>query len=72
MSYKKVQAEYRQRHGDDPVIQTCWIADVKERHDATRGPAPNRKGEKLAKPCPPDIFPKLEALMIELGVILRP
>jgi len=68
MSYLTVKAKYRQRH-DRPVIQTCWIADVKERHGLTRGPAPNRKGEKSSKPCPPDIFPKLEALMLDMGEI---
>jgi len=69
MSYKNVQAEYRRRYGNDPVIQPCWIADVKEKRGETRGPAHNRKGEKPTKPCPPDIFPKLEALMVELGEI---
>lgn len=67
MTYKAIQTEYRRWYGR--IVKTCWIADVKRKHGKTRGPAPNRAGAAPQEPCPPDIFPKLEALMQEMGVI---
>jgi len=69
MTYKEIKAKYCRRHGKPPVIQTCWIADVKERHGKTIRWAHNRKGEKPTKPCPAHIYPKLKALMKEMGEI---
>jgi len=67
MTYKEIQAAYRRRYGR--TVKTCWIADVKRKHGKTTRVAPNRAGAIPQEPCPPDIFPKLEALMKELGVI---
>lgn len=67
MTYKQIQAEYRQRYGR--TVKTCWIADVKRKHGKTTRVAPNRAGEEPQEPCPAHIFPKLEELMNELGVV---
>jgi len=67
MTYEQIQTECRQRY--DRTVKTCWIADVKRKHGKTTRIAPNRAGAIPQEPCPPHIFPKLEALMKELGVI---
>lgn len=51
------------------VKQTCWIADVKERHGLTRGPPPNRKGAQRAKPCPDSKVAVVEAALEHFGLL---
>lgn len=52
MTYKQIQAEY-QRLYDKPVIQSCWIADVKRELGLTKHIAYNRKDfQSVVKPCP--------------------
>lgn len=52
MTYKEIQSKY-QRLYKKPVIQTCWIADVKRELGLTKRIAHNRKDKNSAvKPCP--------------------
>jgi hypothetical protein len=52
MTYKQIQAEY-QRLYNKPVIQSCWIADVKRELGLTKHVAHNRKDmHSVIKPCP--------------------
>jgi hypothetical protein len=52
MTYKQIQAEYERLY-KKPVIQSCWIADVKRELGLTKHIAHNRKNRNSAvKPCP--------------------
>lgn len=52
MTYKEIQSEY-QRLYKKPVIQSCWIADVKRELGLTKHIAHNRKDKNsVIKPCP--------------------
>ena len=60
-TYKEIQSIIKNGHGVS--VKTCWIADVKERHGMTRGPAPNRiHFEKRLNPCPEKYVKFIEAL----------
>ena len=67
MTYKKAQIIYKKRY--DRNVKTCWIADVKRKHGKTKYHSWNRIGVKPKYPCPDDIFPKLEKILIELQMI---
>ena len=67
MTYQVIQDEYYARYGK--TVKTCWIAHIKRDYNATTRVAPNRAGEEAANLCPSDIYPKLEAVMLDLGVI---
>lgn len=66
MTYKHVQESYRMQHG--MTVKTCWIADVKRKYNATNHTAHNR-GDEIKHPCPEHVFPKLEKVMHECGMI---
>ena len=67
-SYRQVQEAYSRRHGR--TVKTCWIADVKRKHGKTVRQAHNRIDPAEPKyPCPDDIYPKLEKVMRDLGMI---
>ena len=52
LTYKQIQSEYYRLYGK-PVIQSCWIADVKRELGLTKRIAHNRKDKYPAvKPCP--------------------
>ena len=52
LTYKQIQAEYFRLYGK-PIIQSCWIADVKRELGLTKRIAYNRIDKKSAvKPCP--------------------
>jgi hypothetical protein len=52
MTYKQIQAEYARLY-KKPVIQSCWIADVKRELNQTKRIAYNRKEIfSIVKPCP--------------------
>ena len=52
MTYKQIQAEYARLY-IKPVIQSCWIADVKRELNQTKRIAHNRKEKfSVVKPCP--------------------
>jgi hypothetical protein len=56
LTYKQIQAEYARLFGS-PIIQNCWIADVKRELGLTKRIAPNRKDINSAvKPCPNDLL----------------
>jgi len=61
------QLLYRQCHGR--AVKTCWIADVKRRHGRTGRRSWNRTGAEPKYPCPDSVFPKLEKILRELGMI---
>lgn len=51
MTYKQIQSEYERLY-KKPVIQSCWIADVKRELGLTKRIAHNRKDINSAiKPC---------------------
>jgi len=49
-TYKQIQEYVKQRSGVS--VKSCWIADVKDAHGLTRGPAHNRQGAQRKYPCP--------------------
>lgn len=52
-TYKKIQDYIRNKH--NIIVQTCWIADIKEQHGLKKRTAPNRISlETKVKPCPED------------------
>jgi hypothetical protein len=52
LTYKKIRSEYSRLYGK-PVIQNCWIADVKRELGLTERIAHNRIDKSRAvKPCP--------------------
>lgn len=52
LTYKQIQSEYTKLYGK-PVIQNCWIADVKRELGLTKRIAHNRLDKYSAvKPCP--------------------
>jgi hypothetical protein len=56
LTYKQIQSEYSKLYGR-PVIQNCWIADVKRELGLTNRIAHNRKDKDSAvKPCPTDLL----------------
>jgi hypothetical protein len=56
MTYRQIRAEYKQLYGK-PIIQNCWIADVKRVLGFEIRYAKNRKDKNSAvKPCPEGII----------------
>jgi len=52
LTYKQIQSEYFRLYGK-PVIQNCWIADVKRELGLTKRISHNRIDKNSAvKPCP--------------------
>ena len=52
-TYKEIQNYIHVKHGI--LVQTCWIADMKEYHNLPKRTAPNRiSKEYKVKPCPED------------------
>lgn len=52
-TYKEIQDYIRSKH--NIVVQTCWIADMKEHHGFNKRTVPNRINlETKVKPCPED------------------
>ena len=69
-SYKEIQDHVRSTHGT--VVQTCWIADVKEQLGLPKRIATNRQGMDRLKPCPPAKRQMIVDAMRELGMIVQP
>ncbi len=60
-TYNQIQEYVKKKHGFVP--QTCWIAHVKELSGLPVVRAPNRRGSRRIKPCPPSkVAPIREAL----------
>ena len=56
LTYTQIQAEYKKLYGK-PVIQNCWIADVKRELKLTKRIAHNRIDINSAvKPCPNNLI----------------
>lgn len=52
-TYKEIQNYISSKY--NVVVQTCWIAEMKEKHGLTTRIAPNRISfESRVKPCPED------------------
>jgi len=52
LTYKQIKSEYSRLYGK-PVIQNCWIADVKRELGLTKRISYNRIDKNSAvKPCP--------------------
>jgi site-specific DNA recombinase len=66
-TYKQIQTWVKQNHGFVP--QTCWIADVKSQSGLAMGKAPNRKGVKRARLCPPEKVESIRAALKHFGMI---
>ena len=65
MTYKEIQAEYKRLY-EKPVIQNCWIADVKRELGQTKRIAFNRKDMFIVvKPCPKGIIKERLKRIIE-------
>ena len=63
MTYKEIQSRY-QRIFNEPVIQNCWIADVKRELGLATQMAHNRKDKNsVIKPCPEKIKNRLKAII---------
>lgn len=67
VTYQQAQTIYKERYGK--TVKTCWIADVKRKHGETKRQAHNRIGSKPKYPCPTDVCPNLEKILLELGMI---
>lgn len=57
-TYREIQQYVKHKHGI--TVRTCWIADIKEEHGLTRGPAHNRGKSGKSYPCPPRFRPLIE------------
>lgn len=67
VTYLQAQMMYKECHGK--TVKTCWIADVKRKHGKTKRQAYNRIGSKPKYPCPDDVYPNLEKILLKLGMI---
>ncbi|MBM3143819.1 MAG: hypothetical protein FJ010_02385 [Chloroflexi bacterium] len=65
-TYKQIQAWVKQNY--DFVPETCWIADVKSQAGLPMRTAPNRKGAKRVKPCPPEKAAYIRAALRHFGM----
>ena len=54
-TYNEIIAEYKRLYGR-PVIQGCWIADVKRSLGYSMRPSKNRTDRFPVKPCPNDLI----------------
>lgn len=62
-TYRDLQSLVRGTHGR--VMQSCWIADVKEKNGLRlRG---SRRSGPRVKPCPDEWHPAIEEAMRKLG-----
>lgn len=61
-TYKALQDHVRATHGR--VMQSCWIAHVKEMNGL---PVDSRRTGERQKPCPPEYRPVIERAMRKLG-----
>ena len=56
VTYNEIRAEYRRLYGK-PIIQNCWIADVKRTLGFPMRYSYDRKNRHIpVKPCPNDII----------------
>jgi hypothetical protein len=49
-TYNEIQQWIKKKYGFS--VETCWIADVKEKCGLPMRTAHNRKGKERMKPCP--------------------
>lgn len=66
-TYKQIQAWVKQNYGFVP--ETCWIADVKSQSVLPMRKAPNRKGIRRVRPCPPDKLSAIGAALKHFDMI---
>lgn len=66
-TYKQIQTWVKQNYGFVP--ETCWIADIKSQSGLPMREAPNRKGAKRVKPCPPEKAESIRAALRHFGMI---
>lgn len=58
-TYKQIQEYIKDKYGI--TVKTCWIADVKEKHNIVGKPAHNRKDQNCREhPCPKEHVAKIE------------
>lgn len=63
-TYRDLQFFVERTH--DRVMQSCWIADVKEKNGL---PLRSRRSRPRVKPCPDEWRPVIEDAMRKLGWI---
>jgi addiction module HigA family antidote len=64
MTYKRIQAMYKEKYGT--TVKTCWIADIKRKNGHPVRLAHNRINKNKPKyPCPDDI---VEEFLIPLEI----
>jgi hypothetical protein len=70
-TYKEIQAEYKRLY-KKPVIQSCWIADIKRELGISTHVAYNRKDKNsVVKPCPKgEVKMRLRRIIENMGVRL--
>ena len=66
-TYKQIQEWVAQKYG--VAVKTCWIAEVKNIHGLTRGPAHNREGPERKHPCPIKYWDMIEDALRHFGMI---
>ena len=67
-TYKEIQKYVKDKYQIN--IDTCWIADIKEKHGIKTRIAPNRlSNTNKVKPCPPKMESFIEEAFIFFGMI---
>lgn len=66
MSYAKAIELFKEKYGTMP--KSSWIADIKNEHGTTTGPAHNRTGD-YKYPCPKIHRAKMTKILKELKMI---
>ncbi len=67
MTYDEAQELFEEKYNF--TVNSSWIAHVLSIHGKTKHKASNRLGKKVSNPCPDNIRPKLEIVLIELGML---
>jgi len=67
-TYKQIQDYIQNEYGR--IVKTCWIADVKEKHNIITRVSPNRISlDKRAYPCPEKYKGIIEEAFSHFGMI---
>ena len=67
MTYRETQDEYKRQHGK--TVKSCWIAHIKRDYSKTRRRAHNRGSGQAKYLCSSTIYPRLEKIMKQCGMI---
>jgi hypothetical protein len=65
--YWEISAYIREKEGF--AVDPCWIAQVKEMHGLSAGPAANRRGPQRIHQCPPHRRTAIERALQHFGMI---